>query len=222
MQHDPQRSIIEKWRTANSADYAYYDKFEDKLGVFWLEGRVFHREFSKLDLHCTVEIACGKGRHAAQIADRCERLILADTSIDAIASVRERFREHPQVEAHVIEDGQSLPFVADAAVTAVFSYDSMVHFEPTTVYAYLREIERVLVPGGRALLHHSNYSDKPDQAFNLAPGWRNFMTTDLMRHYAHRSGLRIESHQLIDWSTPASDALTLLLKPAANEATAGS
>lgn len=216
MPHDPQRSIIDKWRTADSADYAYYDKFEDKLGVFWLDGHVFQREFAKLDLRCTVEIACGKGRHAAQIAERCGRLILADTSIDAIASVRERFRECAQVEAHVIEDGQSLPFVADAAVTAVFSYDSMVHFEPTTVYAYLREIERVLVPGGKALLHHSNYSDLPEQPFNLAPGWRNFMTADLMRHYAHRSGLRIESHQSIDWSAPASDALTLLLKPVAN------
>jgi ubiquinone/menaquinone biosynthesis C-methylase UbiE len=202
-------AVIGKWKTTDSPDFAYYDSVEDKLGLFWQEERVFRSEFDKLNLD-VLEIACGKGRHSAQIADKCGKLLLTDTSTDAIAFTKERFKHHDNVETFIIEDGESLPFIADESVTGVFSYDSMVHFEPVTIAAYLNEIRRILVPGGKAVLHHSNFSEMPDKPFDKSPGWRNYMTSDLFRHFVHRAGLQLETHFIFNWSAPNSDALSLV------------
>jgi ubiquinone/menaquinone biosynthesis C-methylase UbiE len=205
--------IVEKWRTEKSADFAYFDAVEESLGNFWKEGGAFRVRFDTLDLTSAVELASGKGRHAAQIADKSGKLVLADTSVDAIEWTKNRFKDKPHVESHLIEGGDTLPFVDSESMTAIFSYDAMVHFEPVSVFSYLCESYRILKPGGRVFFHHSNYSKQPDRDFNLAPGWRNYMTPDLFKHFAHRSGLKLLDHLVIQWSEPDSDALSLLEKP---------
>ncbi|MGN7808080.1 class I SAM-dependent methyltransferase [Ensifer sp. 22521] len=205
--------VIDKWRTENSADFGYFDTVENMLEIFWTEGGDFRKRFDTMDLTSVVEIACGKGRHAAQIVERCGNLVLVDTSRDAIDFARKRFRDKRNVRCHHSEDGESLAFIPTGSASAVFSYDAMVHFEPVTIYAYLRETCRVLKPGGRAFFHHSNYSKQPDQDFSLAPSWRNYMTSDLFRHFTHRAGLELVDHKVIAWDVPDSDALSLLTKP---------
>jgi ubiquinone/menaquinone biosynthesis C-methylase UbiE len=207
--------IIDKWFDSGSADWKYFDAVENQVGSFWQEGGLFMTMFSRLRLDYVVEIACGKGRHSAQIVDKCGALILVDTSPDAIEYVKTRFQSNPNVTPLVSPDGESLPFVPANSTTAVFSYDAMVHFEPITVYHYLQEINRILVPGGQALLHYSNYSKMPASPFNESPGWRNYMTADLFAHFAHRSGLQIVDTRTIDWADTESDALTLVAKPSA-------
>lgn len=207
-------AIIGKWKTTASSDFAYFDSAENQRGVFWEENHLYKQKFNELDTQITLEIACGKGRHAAQIVDTCERLYLLDTSVDAIQSTRERFKNFPHVSVHLSEDGETIPFLSEGSVTAVFSYDAMVHFELLTMAAYLGEIARVLKPGGRALLHHSNYSANPTGRFTENPGWRNFMSKDVMAHLASRAELKVLDCQEINWSAPGSDALSLLEKPA--------
>jgi hypothetical protein len=46
--------------------------------------------------------------------------------------------------------------VETGSVDFVFSFDSLVHADAPTLEAYLRELTRVLRPGGVAFLHHSN------------------------------------------------------------------
>lgn len=209
---DAKQSVIDVWKTEGSPDYAYFDAVEDKVDGFWADGSFYRSEFEKLDLTATLEIACGKGRHSAKIVDRCGTLILADTSVDAIASASGRFADNPNVSTHVIEDGETLPFIPDLSVTSAFSYDAMVHFEALTMASYLREMGRVLTQGGLALFHHSNYSAAPENFFNQNPGWRNFMSFDLLCHLASRAGLTILTFREIDWAAPKSDALTLFQK----------
>lgn len=207
-------TIIETWKTVSSGDFAYFDAVEDQFGVFWDDGHIYRRKFDQMNMAAVLEIACGKGRHASQIVNRCERLYLVDTSIDAIAAARERFAGESHISVHLSEDGESLPFLANESITAAFSYDAMVHFEVLTIAAYLSELHRVLKPGGRALLHHSNYSSNPTGCFTDNPGWRNFMSTDIMKYLLSRSGLRALSIDEIDWAAPKSDALTFLEKAA--------
>ena len=88
----------------------------------------------------------------------------------------------------------------------------MVHFELLTIASYLGELARVLKPGGRALLHHSNYSKNPTGLFTDNPGWRNFMSVDIMKYLVQRAGLSLISIDEIDWAEPSSDALTFLEK----------
>ena len=150
------------WKTEQSPDFRYFAKYdnEEATNPFWDENTPFRNAFSQLDLTSILEIACGTGRHAARIVDRATRLYLLDTSVDAVRLARQRFASQPHVEVIVSEDGESIP-LADELVSAVFSYDAMVHFEATTIGNYLFETARVLIPGGRALFHHSVYDKDP-------------------------------------------------------------
>lgn len=204
------KSVIDLWKTQKSHDWAYYDKAESDGGsAFWTPGSIWRERFDRLDLAATLEIACGMGRHAAHCVDRCGKLYLVDTSIDAIASVRERFANRPNVHVFLSEDGLTLPMIPDASLTAAFSYDAMVHFEVEAMASYLRELGRTLVPGGMALIHHSNNDRQPTASVTESIGWRNYMTADLVAHLAARGGLELVEHQVVEWSTPTSDALSV-------------
>lgn len=208
-----QSEIIELWRTSASSDAAYFDKAESEewLSAIWRPDSVFQRRLRELDLAATAEIACGRGRHAIRLVDRCEVLYLVDTSSAAIEAARERFKKHSNVHLILSEDGQSIP-APSGALTAVYSFDAIVHFEPITVAAYLQEIGRVLKSGGRALIHHSNYAGNPTGKIADVHGWRNYMTPDLFAHFASRAELDVLSCDILEWSFIASDALTLLVR----------
>ena len=216
---DSHREIMSTWSTSDSRDFGYFERFErqDALDRFWSPSSRFRRCFDDwLDLTDTLEIACGVGRHAAQIADRCGTLSLIDTSPAAIALARQRFSGSANVTTVVSEDGLSLPFSSDA-FSAIYSYDAMVHFELLTVAAYIQEIARVLRHGGRALVHHSNFGGNPGGRFDQNPSWRNFMPPGVVIHLADRNGLRVLQHQTFRWKNPwwsqKTDALTVLERP---------
>lgn len=91
----------------------------------------------------------------------------------------------------------------------------MVHFEQDVVLSYLGDAARVLVPGGRALFHHSNYTAAPGNAYHLNPHWRNFMSKELFASGAIGLGLRVLEQNVLQWgNVPALDCLTLLERDA--------
>jgi SAM-dependent methyltransferase len=205
--------VAAMWKSEKSLDYAYYARAESDATRFWASESPFAQDFSKLDLSIAAEIACGFGRHAAQIANRCGRLYLIDTSPVAIKHCSTRFQGMANVTVLPPTDGQTLLGLSARSLTAVFSYDSMVHFSPTVIQSYLFEIARTLIPGGRALLHHSNSTCCADGNIRRAPGWRNYMTETLFGEMSATAGLLIISRRPIDWTFPSSDALTMLEKP---------
>lgn len=206
--------IVDLWKTKESPDYIYFTKGEDDkwIAAFWEPTSVFSKVFSQLNTTHIAEIACGFGRHSAQIVNRCGSLYMIDTSVDAVAFATERFKLFPHVKVALSKDGISMPDVANESLTAVFSYDAMVHFEPLTIMLYLSEIARTLVPGGRALLHHSNYSENPTGKFSDVTGGRNYMSQSLFAHFCSRNGLKVIYQEILDWSFAKSDALTLIQK----------
>lgn len=206
--------IIDLWKTRSSPDYVYFFKGESEKWVakFWEPESIFLKLFNQLDITRCAEIACGFGRHSAQFAERSQELFLIDTSIDALDYARQRFNSMPHIKIIHSEDGLSMPHIPDNYLTAVFSYDAMVHFEPLTVAAYLTEISRTLVPGKKALLHHSNFSGNPTGKISDVIGARNYMTQDLFAHFCSRNNLKILEQHLLDWSFEKSDALTLIEK----------
>jgi SAM-dependent methyltransferase len=205
--------IIGMWKTRESPDFPYFDKYDtdDATNPFWNAGTAFASMFARLDLSRILEIGCGTGRHSARIVDRANDLYLLDTSPDALALARARFAAYAHV--HVLEpgNGASIPLGVHS-VTAVFSFDAMVHFEATTVANYLDETCRVLVPGGLALFHHSVYDRNPTGTFRQNPGWRNYMSESLFAHLASRAGLSVVSSLSFNARQGAGmiDGLTLL------------
>ncbi|WP_192243582.1 class I SAM-dependent methyltransferase [Mesorhizobium silamurunense] len=208
-------AIVDTWRGFGASDYEYFERYEDPelLAWFWAPASRFRKAFERyLDLDDVLEIASGAGRHSAQIVGRCRRLTLIDTSVDATALARKRFSSASHVTVTLSPDGKSLPF-EKGRFSSVFSYDSMVHFEPLTVASYIMEVASVLKPRGRAVLHHSNYSENPTGTFKENPDWRNFMPKGFVEHVSSRAGLTIIEQQAFPWNgNSETDALTVVEK----------
>jgi hypothetical protein len=84
------------------------------------------------------------------------------------------------------------------------------------VRAYLCEGRRVLRPGGHAFLHHSNTVAHPGGDFLAEAHWRNFMSKEMLAHYAAKEGLEVVRQEPVDWAGDGSfiDCFSLLRRPA--------
>lgn len=111
-----------------------------------------------------VEIAPGHGRWTETIIPRSRSVSLVDINPELLQACKERFADADTVE-YVQTDGSSIP-VPDASADFVWSFDSFVHIDAPDVFSYIRELARVLRPGGYAVIHHA---DKTDAGLTLAP-----------------------------------------------------
>lgn len=209
--------IVSMWAKESSPDFLYFERFdrEEATDPFWREGSLFRTAFGTLDTARTLEIACGTGRHSARFVHDTQELYLLDTSADALKVAERRFAGQANVRMLWSQDGETI-LLPDGRLTAVFSYDAMVHFEATTIANYLLETSRVLSVGGRALFHHSVYDQNPTGRFHENPGWRNFMNKQLFAYLVSRSGMQIVQYTEFNERNGAGpiDGLTLMEKPA--------
>lgn len=185
---------------------------KEAVDVFWDEKSVFYQFFRKLDLNNVIELACGRGRHVPYYIDKAGKVTLVDILEENMIICRERFKEHSKIEYYK-NNGYNLEKLPDNSYTALFTYDSMVHFEMMDIYEYLKDIYRVLNEGGLALLHHSNYSEDYAADFTKTPHARCFMNRDIFAYLAHRSGFKVLNQTVIDWyGAEKLDCITLLEK----------
>jgi cyclopropane fatty-acyl-phospholipid synthase-like methyltransferase len=109
--------------------------------------------------HC-LEIGCGIGRLMKALASRCARVTGVDLSERMAAWSREYLAD--AAAAVVVNDGRSLPGIADASIDFVYSHLAFQHitlFE--VVNDYLAEIRRVLQPGGWCRIQNWRDAAKP-------------------------------------------------------------
>src|SRR5262249_34840060 len=154
----------------------YYEAAEraEALSVFWSDSSLFKRMFDRLDLTSVVELACGRGRHAAQILDVAGSVTVVDILPSNIDECRKRFSGRNV--SCIVNGGNDLADIPSSSATALFSYDAMVHFEATDVLNYISETYRVLKRGGRALLHYSNNESNPEGIYSDGLEWRSFFS----------------------------------------------
>lgn len=191
--------------------HTYYADAEDHewLRPFWGTTSPFREAFLKLDLTDTLELACGRGRHSAQVIESIGRLTLVDVNESNLEACKKRFAGKMDVR-YILNDGCSLQDVPSESLSSVWSFDAMVHFEATDVIRYIEEVARVLRQGGRALLHYSNNDSPGVNPFEDA-SWRNYFSQSMMHHFALRNGLSILSSVTIPWGgRDALDGLILL------------
>jgi SAM-dependent methyltransferase len=117
----------------------------------WVLPWLFEEQMSPHDT-TLLEIGCGVGRFAVNLAPELRRYIGIDIS-QAMLDRAARMTEALPNVALVLGDGVSLDGIESQSVDAVFSYAVLQHvYERDVVLNYLREVVRVLRPGGVAKL----------------------------------------------------------------------
>lgn len=197
-------------------DSPYYKQAEDWTWLFWNNDHPFRQLFNKLDLTNLLELACGRGRHAEYALEHFSSDIGKLTMMDILESNISYCCTRPLLcnNASILtNNGADFRPIDKSSLTAIYCYDAMVHFNHEVVKSYLKDSFRVLVPGGRALFHHSNYSSDSERHFGQNPNARAFMSAGLFRTYAEESGLKICEQIIYPWGgIPNLDCISLVEK----------
>jgi SAM-dependent methyltransferase len=129
---------------------------------FWKSGeRVVDQIFERLGVEATadddlVEIGAGLGRLTRVLAARSRRIWAFDISSEMLRQ-GEELNEHLDNVEWVHGDGTTLQPVEDGAATACFSFVVFQHVpDPAITLGYVREMGRVLRPGGWSAFQISN------------------------------------------------------------------
>ena len=156
-----------------------------------------------------LEIAPGRGRWTQFLKDQCESLVAVDLSPTCIEHCQRQFGHCANVEMFV-NDGLTLPMVADASIDFVFSFDSLVHAEAEALESYIRELSRKLKPGGGGCIHHSNLGGMRRSALDkiqrrlsgkvVEQHWRSpSMSADRMRQLCSDNAMTCVFQEIIPW-----------------------
>ena len=165
-------------------------------------------------LRAPLDFACGRGRNTRKFLESgAEKVVAVDVNPENIDYCKRRFADRPVIS--ILNNGFDLSGIDNDHFTFVYSWDAMVHFDLRIVASYLPEFFRVLEPGAFSLVHHSNYSGRPGANFLNNPHARNFMSAEIFRHLAIRSGFECAEQSIINWgSVPGLDCISILRKPA--------
>ncbi len=186
--------------------------------VPYLDRTVFEPFFGRCGV--MLEIGAGGGRFTEVLLPRCDKLIAVDTSPTMIDLLHKRFAGDGRLECQLV-DGHGLSRIADGSIDAGFSYGVFVHLQHWDIYNYLTELERVLKPGGKALIQHSNVLSElgwvkftrevPKQLNKHKLPWTFIANTpQLMEELITRAGL-----ECVELNTEVArrDCIALIRKP---------
>ena len=103
-----------------------------------------------------LEVGCGPGDFAIHLSSKAKTVTAVDFSVAAIEIARRKLATHRTEVEFSVADAQQLPFTDDC-FDIVFSCECLEHL-PDPQRA-LREMHRVLKPGGTLILTTENYSN---------------------------------------------------------------
>lgn len=209
------RSVRET--TAKHRNTPYFRGAEAVMDVQW-GGRIL-KYLKGCDFSCVLDLACGYGRNSAKLRPLSGEIHLVDVNEHCIAACRDRFAGQPGAPLHFhVNDGSSLSMLADNSITLVYSWDAVVHFDAPVIQRYVREFARIMRPGARGFIHHSNYAAiKPDGGDNWLenPHWRSKFSGAMFREFCEQCGLHIERQDTFAWgNVPNLDCISVFSKPA--------
>jgi SAM-dependent methyltransferase len=124
---------------------------------------------------CVLDYGCGSGYGSALIAKGASNVIGVDVAQDAVDFAKEHFASE-RLKFLCIDPSLPLPF-ADETFNVVLSFQVFEHV--TEVATYLKEVQRVLLPGGILLLV------TPDRTTRLLPFQRPWNRWHVKEYDAH-------------------------------------
>jgi SAM-dependent methyltransferase len=103
-----------------------------------------------------LEIGCGIGRITRPLAERAGRVVALDVSDEMLARAQELNPQLGRVQ-WMLGDGTTLNGIESDSIDACLSVVVLQHVpDPEITFGYVRELGRVLTPGGWAALQVSN------------------------------------------------------------------
>jgi SAM-dependent methyltransferase len=161
-----------------------------------------------------LEIAPGFGRITQFLSILAGELIIVDLNPLCIEKTRAKLKHH--VLAYFVNDGKSIPKVRDNSQDLVFSFDSFVHMHANVTEDYVKEIYRVLKPGGQAFIHHSWLYGGSDESTNNVAGRAN-MSPEQFKIFVENNNMEIVSQNIIQFeplnSWNGTDCISMFRKP---------
>lgn len=153
-----------------------------------------------------LEIAPGHGRWTQFLQGHCSSLIGIDLSPACVDYCRERFKNQPKLTFQA-NDGYRLPMIESESIDFAFSFDSLVHAEADVLSSYVKELARVLKPGGAAFIHHSNLGAAVwGKLLGRVPRrprfthWRAYsMSAGKMRSFVEQCGMVCVRQEIVPW-----------------------
>ncbi|MEQ8332021.1 class I SAM-dependent methyltransferase [Nisaea sp.] len=189
---------------------SYYKDFDwHYKGEFWASRwggsdaqwycTILPRIAHNLPAPSVLEIGAGPGRLSAYLAGQTDKLILIEIAETAADIAQERFKDDRHVEVYVT-DGQSLQPVPDQSISFIFSFYSLVHADPETMEAYVREFGRILSVEGAAFIHHSNAGACATDADTGLPTFNNLQTSAaFVSGLLREEGFDVWTQELFSW-----------------------
>jgi ubiquinone/menaquinone biosynthesis C-methylase UbiE len=117
-----------------------------------------------------VELGCGVGRMTPNFALHYERVLALDLSVEMLERARQVHSKHRNI-LWLCASGADLACLASESADFVFSYLVLQHLpSENLIFVYIREILRVLRPGG-AFLFQFNGSDNPTMNLRGRIAW---------------------------------------------------
>jgi len=161
-----------------------------------------------------LEIAPGFGRITQFLSILAGELIVVDLNPLCIEKTKAKLKHH--VLAYFVNDGKSIPKVRDNSQDLVFSFDSFVHMHANVTEEYVKEIYRVLKPGGQAFIHHSWLYGGSDESMNNVAGRAN-MSPEQFKTFVENNNMEIVSQDVIQFEPlelwNGTDCISIFRKP---------
>ena len=151
-----------------------------------------------------LELGCGAGRIGREIAPHCGQWIGVDISPNMIRVADRRLEECDNVRLEVLER-TSLEMFETGSVDKAYTVAVLCHMDKEDLFLYLRELARVLKPGGLVYLETWNLADPTgwarwmyeveywntaDQDQRKDVARNQFCVPEEFRLYAERAGLQ--------------------------------
>lgn len=160
--------FVDTRRRYGAGEQQHFSEDSDELVDYFLSGL----GVGLRDTDTVLEIGCGIGRFTRVLAQRVGQVIALDVSDQMLTRARELCADLGTVR-WVLGDGLSLAPLADASVDACVSIVVFQHFPDAEIaFGYVRELGRVLRPGGWAALQVSNDPSVHRRRWGLAPALR--------------------------------------------------
>jgi ubiquinone/menaquinone biosynthesis C-methylase UbiE len=179
---------------------AYFQEAEGQFEDQWKE--TIWPLTKDFDFGTVLELSPGGGRNTEKLSTLTSRLIAVDYNRCALEQTRARLGTSCggcEISYHQ-NNGRDLQMVPDASVTAIYCWDSAVHFDKSVVLAYIREFARVLKRGGSGFFHHSDLGDRAHKNIKRNPGWRSNVSKELVARACQANGLTVALQQPVPWT----------------------